>query len=93
MPSAQISKPKKFLFVEDVNGLERGMGSDEYCEICGITSEQLEAQGLFLKTVANCNLMDLKICIDCCFVVGGPTSEECNGCEMGKMLEGQPVLA
>jgi hypothetical protein len=67
--------------------IEANMDSDEYCEICGITSEQLEAQGVVMKSVAKCSVMGFTICIDCCFATGGPYLEECNGCEMGKHLE------
>jgi hypothetical protein len=68
------------------------MESDEYCEICGITAEQLEAQGFLIKSVADCAVMGFRICIDCCVVAGGSNLEECSSCEMGKRLEGSAIL-
>jgi hypothetical protein len=68
------------------------MEPDEYCEICGISSEQLEAQDIVMKSVASCSVMGFNICIDCCFAAGGPYLEDCNGCGMGKQLENPSAL-
>jgi len=63
------------------------MESDEYCEICGVSAEQLEALGVVIKSVANCSVMGFNICIDCCFAAGGPYLEECDSCDLGQQLE------